>query len=211
MANYHLNAEVRSGTGKAVAKKLRRNNLVPGSVYGRGKANHVISIKLGDMDRAIQSGANLIDLSFGDSIKTVIIKEVQMEPVRGLVQHVDFYEVSMDRAIDTTVAIILSGEEDREADGGVLNQVLRELSISCLPGDIPDALTVDVSKLVVGDSIQVSDLVLPEEVTVLTELDDVVATVTVPEAIVEETDEDADADVDGEETEATEEDTETEE
>ncbi len=212
MANYQLKAEPRTAVGTAAAKRLRHQRLVPANVYGRDKANALISIELQEMEKALASGEHLIDLNIGDEERVVIVKEVQKEPIKGYIQHVDFYEVSMDRAIDTTVPIIVEGTSASEE--GVVNHVLRELSISCLPGAIPDNITVDITGMVIGDSIQVANLDIPEGITVINEPDEAVVSIAAPTEIVEEEPEeevDVELDADGLEVETEEEEAEAEE
>lgn len=191
MANYQLNAKIRTEVGTAAAKELRRAQAVPASVYGHEKENVNVSVLLRDIEKALASGEHLIDLSYGDDSKVVIVKELQNDPVKGTIQHIDFYEVSMDREIETNTIVIVDGEATRETDGGIVNLILRELSISCLPNAIPDNLVVDVSGLAIGESITIGDLTIPEGVTVNHDLDEVIVTISVPAAEVEETDEDA--------------------
>ncbi len=208
MANYQLKAEPRSAVGSAAVKELRRNRLVPANVYGRDKANALISIESREMEKALASGEHLIDLNIGDEQRVVIIKEIQKEPVKGYIQHVDFYEVSMDRAIDTTVPIILEGT--LESVTGVVTQILRELSISCLPGAIPDNIRVDISGMAIGDNLQVGNLDIPEGITVINDPDEAVVSIAAPTEIEEEAEE-ADEEVEGIDEESEEADTETEE
>lgn len=209
MANYQLKAEPRSVVGSAAVKELHRNRLVPANVYGRDKANALISIESREMEKALASGEHLIDLNIGDEQRVVIIKEIQKEPVKGYIQHVDFYEVSMDRAIDTTVPIILEGT--LESVTGVVTQILRELSISCLPGAIPDNIRVDISGMAIGDSLQVGKLDIPEGITVINDPDEAVVSIAAPTEIEEEEVEEADEEVEGIDEESEEADTETEE
>lgn len=203
MANYQLNAELRSELGTATAKKIRRNRLVPANVYGHKKENVNISVTSRDIEKALASGEHLIDLSFGDETRVVVIKDLQNDPVRGTVQHVDFYEVSMDREIEMVTVVSLEGEAERESDGGIVNLILRELNISCLPSSIPDNLVVDVSGMVIGDSVTIADITIPEGVTVNHDLDEIIVTISVPAAEEEETEEVDE--LDGEEVEETEE------
>lgn len=136
----------------------------------------------------------LIDLAVGGEKKIVLIKDLQRDFVRGTIDHVDFYEVSMDKPVDTTVFVVLTGEEERESDGGLVNLVMRELNISCLPMDIPENITIDVSQMVIGDTITVSDLDLGGKITVNQDPDEVIVTVAVPTK-VEESAEDEEAEV----------------
>jgi large subunit ribosomal protein L25 len=194
MANYQLAAEVRTAFGTNAVKKLRREKLVPGNVYGRNNDNVHLLVAERELEKAIQSGEPLIDLAVGGEKKIVLIKDLQRDFVRGTIDHVDFYEVSMDKPVDTTVFVVLTGEEERESDGGLVNLVMRELNISCLPMDIPDNITIDVSQMVIGDTITVSDLDLGGKITVNQDPDEVIVTVAAPTK-VEESAEDEEAEV----------------
>lgn len=194
MANYQLAAEVRTAFGTNAVKKLRREKLVPGNVYGRNNDNVHLLVAERELEKAIQSGEPLIDLAVGGEKKIVLIKDLQRDFVRGTIDHVDFYEVSMDKPVDTTVFVVLTGEEERESDGGLVNLVMRELNISCLPMDIPENITIDVSQMVIGDTITVSDLDLGGKITVNQDPDEVIVTVTAPTK-VEESAEDEEAEV----------------
>lgn len=194
MANYQLAAEVRTAFGTNAVKKLRREKLVPGNVYGRNNDNVHLLVAERELEKAIQSGEPLIDLAVGGEKKIVLIKDLQRDFVRGTIDHVDFYEVSMDKPVDTTVFVVLTGEEERESDGGLVNLVMRELNISCLPMDIPENITIDVSQMVIGDTITVSDLDLGGKITVNQDPDEVIVTVAVPTK-VEEFAEDEEAEV----------------
>lgn len=200
MANYQLAAKPRTTIGTAAAKRIRRENLVPANVYGREKDNENIVIDIRELEKALSAAGQLIDLNVEDQSRVVIMKEMQRDPIKGTIQHVDFYEVSMDRPIDTTVAIRLDGEADRESDGGIVNQVLRQLDISCLPGVIPNSIHIDVSSLTIGDTILVSDLDIPEGVNVLNDIDEVVVAISAPSMEVEEEEEEEEVllDEDGE-------------
>ncbi|HHT37139.1 MAG TPA: 50S ribosomal protein L25 [Firmicutes bacterium] len=194
MANYQLAAEVRTAFGTNAVKKLRREKLVPGNVYGRNNDNVHLLVAERELEKAIQSGEPLIDLAVGGEKKIVLIKDLQRDFVRGTIDHVDFYEVSMDKPVDTTVFVVLTGEEERESDGGLVNLVMRELNISCLPMDIPENITIDVSQMVIGDTITVSDLDLGGKITVNQDPDEVIVTVAAPTK-VEESAEDEEAEV----------------
>lgn len=145
----------------------------------------------------------MFDVTISGEKKVVLVKDLQRHPVRGDIQHVDFYEVSMDRPVDTTVPVVLEGEDARESDGGIVGLVVRELNISCLPTDIPESIAVDVSQLVIGDTLTVADLKVDQGITVNHDPDEVIVTVTAPakadEAEAEATEgEDAEAEAEAE-------------
>ncbi len=196
MASYQLKAEPRDIVGTNEVKKMRREDLVPAVVYGQGKPSINVVLTARDFDRAFESGEPLLDLNIGDDKRVVLIKDIQRNPLRGTVNHVDFYEVSMDRPVDTIVSVVLVGEQDRVQDEGILNLVMRTLNISCLPGDIPENITIDVSEMVMGDTVLVGDLKISDDITLLDDFDEVVVTIATPvEEVVEEEEVEDDEDV----------------
>jgi large subunit ribosomal protein L25 len=116
-----------------------------------------------------------------------ILKDYQVDPVRGGVTHVDLQEVRLDRPIQASVTVSLLGAEDAPGvrEGGVLSQPLRELTVQALPLEVPEHIDVDVSEMEIGGTLRVSDVTVPDGVTVLDELESVVATVTAPTRVVE--------------------------
>lgn len=203
MANYPLTAEVRTAFGTNAVKKLRRDKLIPGNIYGHNKENVNVVVVQRELEKALESGEPLFDVTISGEKKVVLVKDLQRHPVRGDIQHVDFYEVSMDRPVDTIVPVVLEGEDARESDGGIVGLVVRELNISCLPTDIPESIAVDVSQLVIGDTLTVADLKVDQGITVNHDPDEVIVTVTAPakadEAEAEATEgEDAEAEAEAE-------------
>ncbi len=199
MANYQLAVEPRDALGTALAKKLRRNRQIPGVVYGSGQPALPIAVELRALEKALAAGSSLIDLTVGDETKTVIVREVQYEPAKGTILHVDFYEVAMDQPIEIVVPIRIINEENRPNDGGVLTTLLWEVTVECLPRDIPEAIEVDVQNLAMGDTIAVKDLTLPEGVTIVADPEEAVVKVDAPAAAAEPAAEDEDAEAEPDE------------
>lgn len=193
MANYQLTAESRNVTGTAEVKKLRNNDQIPGNVYGLN-TNTLVSVNVRDFEKAFQSGANLIDLMVDGEKRPVLVKEIQRNPVKGTYQHIDFLEVALDRLVDTIVGIMIADDVTQTKDGGIVNLVMRQLNISCLPGDIPDTIYVNVADLKIGSVVSVNDLELADSVTVTDDIEEVVVTITAPVS-EEEPDEDEDVDM----------------
>jgi len=195
MEKIKLEATVRTETGKGAARKLRREGFVPGIVYGPESEPTPIKIEGKNLIHALHAGENvLIDLHLQEDgkkwgkKKTVLVKEVQYEPVHWKIIHVDFLEVSPERAIRTHVPIVTIGEEDCAGvkAGGVLDYHLRELEIECLPSQIPEEIRVDVTELELGHSIHVADLEIPEGIRVLNDPEDTIVSVIAPAALVAE-------------------------
>ena len=194
MADNELAVEVRDGVGKGVARKLRAQNRIPAVFYGKGKAGVSLSLdpaRLEKLLHASSAGLNtLIDLDVKNrqdlAGTTVIVKELQREPIRGALMHADFYEVDLTKTIEVSVPIHVVGTPvGVSLNGGILDMALREIDIECLPRAIPSAIEVDVSALDVGESLHIRDLVIPPGVTVLSDIDLSVVSVVLP-AVEEE-------------------------
>ena len=167
MANFQLAVETREARGTALAKEMRRKQLIPAVVYGSGQPAVPIAVERRELEKALAAGSSLIDLNVGDGTKTVIVREVQYEPAKGSILHVDFYEVAMDQKLEIVVPIRVVNEDSRPNDGGVVATLMWEVTVECLPTDIPEAIDVDVQNLEMGSSIAVKDLTLPKGVEVL--------------------------------------------
>lgn len=170
MGDQSLAVEVRTDTGKGVARKLRAVGRIPAVLYGHGNASVSLSIQAKDLDTLLKTshaGLNtLIDLE-GDSAvegKVVLIKELQRHSVAGTLSHADFFEIDATAKIHVSVPIKLEGTPEGVKLGGVLEHMMREIDLLCLPNAIPDLLEVDVSGMNQNESLHVSDLTLPEGV-----------------------------------------------
>lgn len=192
MGDVQFAVEGRETTGKGANRRLRQRGLVPGIVYGGGRAATPIAFDVAKFERLIatsHSGHNtILDLTGHAAVagRTVIAKELQREAVRGRITHVDFYEVDLTTKIEVEVPIHLTGTPVGVVNGGVLDQQLRELEIMCLPNAIPDSIEVDVSALDLGSNLHVSDLVVPQGIDVMSEADLTVATVLIPRGLRDE-------------------------
>ena len=173
MEKVILKAEARTGTGKRIAKDLRNKGLIPANVYKQGKAAMNLQISNDDLEKIIhtKAGENVIitlKISDGAKDKTVLIKEIQREPIKDGILHVDFSEISLTDVLKVNVPLVSHGEPvGVKVDGGILEHVMRELQIECLPTDIPEKIEVDVAELKIGDSIFVKNIKVPEGVKVL--------------------------------------------
>ena len=162
-----LKAQERSEFGSRTSRRLRREGLVPGVVYGRGDDARAFAVAERDVRNVLVHGGALIDLDIeGQKAVPVVIKDQQRDPVRGSLIHLDLHEVKLDEKINADVTIELLGTEDAPGvkEGGVLEHVTHEITISALPTDIPDSIAADVSGMVIGDTLQLSALVAPEGV-----------------------------------------------
>jgi large subunit ribosomal protein L25 len=173
----------RSTLGSAEARRLRRKGLIPGVLYGR-ETPVAISIPERDLRAALTgpAGTNAVLDVVVDAGNThsSVLKEYQLEPVRGTITHVDLQEVRLDQPIHATVSLHLVGEAVGATEGGVLNQVVTELNVEALPLEVPAAVEFDVGALQIGDSAHLSQVALPDGVTLLDDGDTVFASVTLP-------------------------------
>jgi large subunit ribosomal protein L25 len=179
MPEIVVTAQSRQDTGKNVNRRLRDKGLIPGVLYGNKREAVLLAVSPKEVGAVLHSPAGmstLFDLDYDGKRRKVILKEYQAEPVRGSLLHADFYEVALDKPIKVKVHVELTGTPvGVKVEGGFLDFVTRELDIECLPLDIPEKVVVDVSELALGRHMRVSDLKMPEKVTVLTEADIVVA------------------------------------
>ncbi|UCD17659.1 MAG: 50S ribosomal protein L25 [Candidatus Zixiibacteriota bacterium] len=187
MQEIKLTAEKRDGVGKGVARQARMKGYIPGVVYGPETKSFPITMKTTDVEAFLrQHGKSnmLIDLDVAGmpGERKVLIRELQRDPVRGTPRHIDLYQVSMKKKINLSIAVDLVGTPEGVKLGGILQQVIRELDIACLPTDIPGSVTVDVSSLQIGDSIHVSDISIGK-VDILTNPKRTMVTVVPPTVI----------------------------
>jgi large subunit ribosomal protein L25 len=186
-----LEVKERERTGSREARRLRRDGLVPGVLYGRGKSPHPICVPERELRRALTGGHGLhaildVVLEGQKTTHASILKEAQEDPIKGRVIHVDLQEVRLDQPIQAQVVVELVGESEGVKEGGVLSQVVREINVEALPMEIPDRLELDVSGMAIGDTLRLADLPPREGVTYLDDPEEtVLATVTMPTRIVE--------------------------
>ena len=196
MAKVMLKAELRPEITKQSRKKIRREGNIPAIVYGAGKESAPVQIssydfgKLTHGEHGVSLESVIIDLEVSDGAKTstrhTIIKEIQQDPIKGKVLHIDFNEISMTQKIHTHVPVIAVGESVGEHQGGIREQVLREIEVACLPADMPEAIKINIEELDIGDSIHISDINLGENVEILNDQKQTVFTVLAPRKIEEE-------------------------
>src|SRR5947209_10322938 len=178
-----LNVAHREPAGSRATRRLRREGQVPGIVYGGGEDPVAFAVDARELRNALAHAGAVLDLSVDGATATpVVLKEVIRHPVSGETVHLDLLRVRLDQAIQATVIVELVGGDDAPGvkEGGVLEQVTRELTIEALPGDIPDSIEHDVSNMVVGDTLTVSAVTPPGGVTLADDPETVIATVTPP-------------------------------
>ena len=203
MEKVVLNAELREETGKTRVKELRGRDMVPAVVYKKGKDSLNIKVNTRNLFQVLHTTAGenvLITLKIkgekGHKEKTCIVKEVQKHPVKENILHVDLKEISLTEKIKVKVPVHPHGEpEGVVADEGVLDHVLWEIEVECLPAEIPEKIEIEVAHMKIGDTVYVKDLVVPPAVKVLSDPELTVLSISPPakEEVVEEA-------VEGEET-----------
>ena len=187
METISLKASLRQTRGKENAKKMRGEGLVPGVVYHRGEESVAIALNNKEISKIIHDAAGenvLINLSIEKEKKksrSAIIKEVQYDPVKRQVLHVDFNEISLSEKITVEVEVVALGEAiGVKQDGGVMDHPVRLLKVLCLPMDIPKHIDVDVSGLALNGSIHVRDLVVSDKIKILNDADQLLFHVKLP-------------------------------
>jgi large subunit ribosomal protein L25 len=172
-----LKAELRPDVGRSAVRKLRARGFIPAVIYGRNDKPQPLQVSARDINAMMSqaSGENvLVELEIGGDGKsrTALVQEVQHSPVGGEIRHIDFNAISMDQMIEAEVPLEPVGiAVGVKTFGGLLEQSLRALAIECLPADLPDRITVDVSQLNIGDAIHVREIQLPQGVTPKVQLD----------------------------------------
>jgi large subunit ribosomal protein L25 len=190
MATANLSATPRTESGKGVARKLRAQHRIPGVLYGHHREPQPLVLDARELDRLMEHFATettVVELALdGQSVRT-LIREVQRHPYKRQVLHVDFQALVAGEKVTVDIPIVLVGiPAGVRVGGGVLDQVLRELTVEVDPSEIPNHIDVDVSALELAESVHVSDLVLPAGITVLDDSDATVCVVGTPRVVEEE-------------------------
>ena len=187
MDTVDIAIERRTGNGKGAAKRLRRSGVIPGIFYGPKRDTTSIGVGAEEFENKLThlEGSHLIRLlnPAGDadlSEKMVLLREVQRHPVTGAVLHADFLEVDLTERLTVSVPLRFVGKAAGVVAGGILQPVLREIEVECLPTEIPEFIEIDVSALNIHEAIHVSDLQLPEGVTVAGDATQTLVTVLPP-------------------------------
>jgi large subunit ribosomal protein L25 len=183
-----LSVELREPSGSRAARRLRRTGQVPGIVYGGDGEPITFSVDARLLRQTLAHAGAVIDLSVDGNSTPVVLKEIVRHPVTGETVHIDLLRVRLDEAIQTTVVVELTGADEAPGvkEGGVLEQVTREVTIEALPNDIPDSIDHDVSGAEMNDTITLEALSMPRGVTLVDDPETTLATVTPPRLQVEE-------------------------
>lgn len=187
MEKISLNARVREGKGKGFARSLRRSGRIPAVLYSKGGSTPLIldPVVVRKLIMLGHGESTLIDLKIDDvtekAERIALLRDYQTDPVTGELLHADLFEVSMDEKIRVTVPVELTGETPAGVkDGGILQFIIREMEVECLPSLIPDSVLVDASVLNIGDSLHVRDIRVAEDIKLLSDLGQVVLLIASP-------------------------------
>ena len=210
MELIELKANIRNSVGKGQARALRRAEKIPAVLYGPGTEPVLLSVEINDLEKALKKSTasqallNLTILNGENTSRTAMIKELQTHPVSRNYQHIDFYEISMDRKIRVKIPVTVKGKSRGVEEGGILQIIRRELEILCLPAEIPETIEIDITDLDIGDSIHVKEIPFEGDIENPADVNFTVITIVSPKAEVEEVEEEAEEGaeeaVEGEET-----------
>jgi large subunit ribosomal protein L25 len=181
-----LEVQARESIGSAEARRLRAQGLIPGVIYGDGKDTQAFYVGERDLRRAVTGDhgmhaiLDVVVAGDGGNARHAVLKDYQLHPTKNRLLHIDLHEVRLDRPIQASVVVELLGESEGAKMGGVVSQNQREVTVEALPMSVPDRLELDISHLQIGDSCRVSDLIAPEDVTILDDPEAVLVTVFQP-------------------------------
>ncbi len=186
-----LEVQRREAEGSRAARRLRRTGHVPGVLYGGGEEPVAFTVDARILRHTLSHAGAVLEINLDDSSTPAVVKEAARHPVNGEILHVDLMRVRMDVRIQASVVIDLVGVEEAPGirEGGVLEQVAREVTIEALPGDIPDAVQHDASGLETGATLTLAELRPPRGVTFVDDPETVVASITAPRMQLEDTNE----------------------
>ncbi len=191
MKNIVLKAEKRKLTTKGGVKEMRRQGRIPGVAYGDDGAPVILTVEEKSLQGVLRSegGRNaLITLEINEASHPVLLKEIQRHPITRAIWHVDFHRVSLKKKIETAVPIHVKGEAPGvKVGGGVLEHVVREIRVKCLPTEIPAAIDVDVSNLQINQGVKAKELNLPAGVESLIDAESVILNIVAPTILEEPT------------------------
>jgi large subunit ribosomal protein L25 len=191
MATVSLSANAREAAGKGGARQLRLSGQIPAVIYGHAREAQSLTLNARDLDKMlehIQAESTVIEVTVGGRTSKTLIREIQRHPFKRQILHVDFQELVAGEKVTVNIPITLVGiPEGVRLGGGVLDQTMREVEIEVDPSNIPDHIEYDVTSMVIGDSVHVSDLKVPEGVEVLDDPESSVAVLAAPRAVIEET------------------------
>ena len=187
-----LQVKAREELGTRVSRRLRKEGLIPGILYGRGGKPHAFSVPERELRRVLSGSHGLhaildVQLEGTDTTHPSILKDHQQDPMRGKLVHIDLQEVRLDQPIHATVTVELIGADNAPGvkEGGALSQVLREVNVEALPMEIPERIELHVDGMQIGDTLRLSDLPTQDGVTYLDDPETVLASLAMPTRVEE--------------------------
>ena len=190
MAELKMQIEKRAATGKNFVDKMRDNKVIPAVVYSRGGETVHISVNELEFMRVykIAGSSSLLKLELDGEVIPAVIKEIQRHPFKNELLHVDFQKINMNEKIKMTIPLIIVNRDNIKVQPSTLVQLLDQIEVECLPGDIPEAIEIDVENMNFDTPILLQDLDIAkdENITILRELDEVVCTLNAPTVEAEE-------------------------
>lgn len=181
-----ITVAVRENLGTRNARRARKSGEIPGVIYGEGKQTEHLTINARDFGRLVskEGTGKLIELKIQKGKSTekshVLIKDIQRHPVHGTIIHVDFLRVAMDQPVTVKVPLHVANDVKKTRDGGIIELLMHELEVSCLPSNIPDRIQIQVADLTTGGKIQVKDLELGQGIKAVTPLEEIVVQAVAP-------------------------------
>jgi large subunit ribosomal protein L25 len=189
MATAQLTASTRDTTGKGAARTLRSAGQIPAVIYGHAREPQSLAIPTREFEKLLErvsAESTVIELNLAGGVARTLIREIQRHPFKKQILHIDFQELVAGEKVSVNVPIVLTGTpEGVRVSGGILSQVMSELSIRCDPVNIPRRIEADVTNVAIGHSLHVSDLKVPEGVEILDDADTTIAVVSAPKVEVE--------------------------
>ena len=190
MDNVKLPARPRHETGSRAANRLRKQGLIPGVLYGHGKPAVMFAVEPAHLREAMstEAGRNaVLEVALEGQKRThrAIIKELELDPVRHIVRHLDLQEIRLDEVIEAKVAVRYEGPSAGEKVGGMLDEATRDVTVKGKVTDIPEHLTVDITALEIGDALYLRDLAIPEGFELLDDPEQVLCSVLMPRKVTE--------------------------
>lgn len=184
MNDLKLNLTKRNGLGKNKVDKMREENVIPGVLYTKGEENVHVSAKENELIKVVESAgtSTLLDVSIDGEDTKVLFKEIQMHPYKNRILHFDVYGVNLKEKLKLNIPVVLENRDNIRVQPSVLMQLLDEVEVECLPTNLPSEAVVDVENMQIGDNILVSDLDVAkiDDITVLSDLEEVVAVLSEP-------------------------------
>ena len=191
MATAQLSASTRDSVGKGAARTLRSAGQIPAVIYGHAREPQALAVQAREVEKLLErvsAESTVIELNLASGVSRTLIREIQRHPFKKQILHIDFQELVAGEKVSVNVPIVLTGTpEGVRVSGGILSQVMSELTIRVDPVNIPRRIEADVTNVSIGHSLHVSDLTIPEGVEVLDDADATVAVVSAPKVEVEPT------------------------